>query len=123
MLQINQIEIEVIPCQHIVYVLIGGQLRHIVAEGGHIGGLHLLAVLHLEVRPRHHGADIVQLQEFLKLSRIGLHHEVNDMRQRATFRELVPKPVCHAVQDAKRTRIPLMMWAASTRPVRPPSAA
>ena len=32
------------------------------------------------------------------------------MRQRATFRELVPKPVCHAVQDAKRTRIPLMMW-------------
>lgn len=51
MLQINQIEIEVIPCQHIVYVLIGGQLRHIVAEGGHIGGLHLLAALHLEVRP------------------------------------------------------------------------
>ena len=51
MLQINQIEIEVIPCQHMVYVLIGGQLRHIVAEGGHIGGLHLLAALHLEVRP------------------------------------------------------------------------
>ena len=110
MFRINQIEVEVIPCQHIAYVLIGGQLRHIVAESGHIGGLCFLTAFRLEVRPRHHGADIVQLQEFLKLSRIGLHHEVDDMRQRATFRELIPKPVRHAVQDAKRARIPFVLF-------------
>ena len=110
MFRINQIEVEVIPCQHIAYVLIGGQLRHIIAESGHIGGLCFLTAFRLEVRPRHHGADIVQLQEFLKLSRIGLHHEVDDMRQRAAFRELVPKPVRHAVQDAKRARIPFVLF-------------
>ena len=51
MFRINQIEVEVIPCQHIAYVLIGGQLRHIVAESGHIGGLCFLTAFRLEVRP------------------------------------------------------------------------
>ena len=32
------------------------------------------------------------------------------MRQRATFRELIPKPVRHAVQDAKRARIPFVLF-------------
>ena len=55
-------------------------------------------------------ADTEQLQEFLKLFRIGLHHEVENMRQRAAFRELIPKPVRHAVQDAKRARIPFVLF-------------
>ena len=46
--RINHIEVEVIPCQHIAYVLIGGQLCHIVAESGHIGGLCFLTAFRLE---------------------------------------------------------------------------
>ena len=106
MFRINQIEVEVIPCQHIAYVLIGGQLRHIIAESGHIGGLCFLTAFRLEVRPRHHGADIVQLQEFLRRSlAIGLHHEVDDMRQRAAFRGTRPKACTPRRSDVKRARV------------------
>ena len=71
------------------------------------GGKRVACVRSYMAMRKYCGTDIVQLQKFLKLSRIGFHHEVNDMRQRATFRELIPKPVRHAVQDAKRARIPV----------------
>ena len=51
MFRINQIEVEVIPCQHIAYVFIGGQLCHIVAESGHIGGLCFLTAFRLRYAP------------------------------------------------------------------------